>query len=97
MKKEYAILPILAGFFVMGFSDILGTILNQVKAECVENADTISWLVPIFAYVWFLLISIPAGVLSGRVGRKNAVLLSLLVMAVAMATLSDSEVAHPSG
>lgn len=85
MKKEYAILPILAGFFVMGFSDILGTILNQVKAECVENADMISWLVPIFAYVWFLLISIPAGVLSGRVGRKNAVLLSLLVMAVAMA------------
>ena len=30
MKRSHALLPILAGFFVMGFSDIIGTVMNQV-------------------------------------------------------------------
>ena len=84
MNKRIAILPLLAGFFVMGFGDIIGTVMNQVKAECAANADTISWLMPIFAYVWFLVISIPTGVLSGRIGRKNAVLVSLAVTVAAI-------------
>ena len=78
-------LPLLAGFFVMGFGDIIGTVMNQVKAECAANADSISWLMPIFAYVWFLVISIPTGVMAGRIGRKNAVLVSLGVTVAAMA------------
>ncbi len=77
-------LPLLAGFFVMGFGDIIGTVMNQIKAECAANADAISWLMPIFAYVWFLVVSIPTGVLSGRIGRKNAVLVSLAVTVAAM-------------
>ena len=28
----------LAGFFVMGFGDIIGTVMNQVKAECAAHA-----------------------------------------------------------
>ena len=84
MKKNALLAPLLAGFFVMGFGDIIGTVMNQVKAECAANANTISWLMPIFAYVWFLVISIPTGVLSGRIGRKNAVLVSLVVTVAAM-------------
>ena len=84
MNKKTMLLPLLAGFFVMGFGDIIGTVMNQVKAECVANADAISWLMPIFAYVWFLVVSIPTGVLSGRIGRKNAVLVSLAVTVAAM-------------
>ena len=85
MNKRMAILPLLAGFFVMGFGDIIGTVMNQVKAECAANADTISWLMPIFAYVWFLVMSIPTGVMSGKIGRKNSVLVSLVVTVAAMA------------
>ena len=84
MKNRSMILPLLAGFFVMGFGDIIGTVMNQVKAECAADATRISYLMPIFAYVWFLLISIPTGVLSGRIGRKNAVLVSLAVTVLAM-------------
>ena len=84
MSKKTMLLPLLAGFFVMGFGDIIGTVMNQVKAECAANAESISWLMPIFAYVWFLVISIPTGVLSGRIGRKNAVLVSLAVTVAAM-------------
>ena len=78
-------LPVLAGFFVMGFGDIIGTVMNQVKAECSADATRISYLMPIFAYVWFLVISIPTGVLCGRIGRKNAVVVSLAVTVAAMA------------
>ena len=85
MKREVKmLLPMLFGFFVMGFGDIIGTVMNQVKAECSANASTISWMMPIFAYCWFLVISIPTGVLCGRIGRKNAVMLSLAVTVAAM-------------
>jgi len=82
--KTKGLLPILAGFFVMGFGDIIGTVMIQVKSECAAHADAISYLMPIFAYCWFLLISIPTGILCGRIGRKNAVLVSLAVTLVAM-------------
>ena len=36
--KNKALLPILAGFFVMGFGDIIGTVMIQVKAECAAHA-----------------------------------------------------------
>ena len=85
MNRKTVLLPMLAGFFVMGFGDIIGTVMNQVKAECAASADMIAWLMPVFAYVWFLLISIPTGVLAGRIGRKNTVLVSLAVTVAAMA------------
>ena len=84
MNKKDMLLPLLAGFFVMGFGDIIGTVMNQVKAECAAHAESIAWLMPIFAYVWFLVISIPTGVAAGRIGRRNAVLVSLAVTAAAM-------------
>ena len=34
----------LAGFFVMGFSDIIGTVMNQVKAECKLSDVTAGFL-----------------------------------------------------
>lgn len=82
--KNKTLLPILAGFFVMGFGDIIGTVMIQVKSECAAHADQIAWLMPIFAYVWFLVISIPTGILCGRIGRKNAVMVSLAVTIAAM-------------
>ena len=83
MKKNLALLPILAGFFVMGFSDIIGTVMNQVKAECALSDVTAGFL-PSMIFIWFFLISIPTGVLCGKIGRKNTVLVSLGVTVFAM-------------
>ena len=83
MKKT--LLPILAGFFVMGFGGIIGTVMFQIKNECAAHADRISYLIPIFAYLWFVVISIPTGLMCGRIGRKKTVLVSLFVTIVAMA------------
>ena len=83
MKKSLALLPILAGFFVMGFSDIIGTVMNQVKAEC-SLSDVTAGFLPSMIFIWFFLISIPTGVLCGKIGRKNTVLVSLGVTVFAM-------------
>ena len=73
----------MAGFFVMGFADIVGTVVNQVKSECSLDDVTAGFL-PSMIFAWFFLISLPAGVLSGRIGRKNTVLVSLAVTVAAM-------------
>ena len=78
-----ALFPILAGFFVMSFCDIIGTVMNQVKAECALSDVTAGFL-PSMIFVWFFFISLPTGVLCGRIGRKNAVLVSMAVTVAAM-------------
>ena len=88
MKHNKTLLPILAGFFVMGFGGIIGTVMFQIKNECAAHADQISYLIPIFAYLWFVVISIPTGLLCGRFGRKATVLASLFVTVAAMALAS---------
>ena len=78
-REAKLLLPVLLGFFVMGFGDIIGTVMNQVTEDCAANAGTIRFWMPIFTYVWFLLISLPTAVLAGRIGRKRTVLVSLAV------------------
>ena len=67
----------------MGFCDIVGTAMNQIKAECALSDVTAGFL-PSMIFIWFFLISIPTGVMCGRIGRKNAVLVSLSVTLFAM-------------
>jgi len=81
--KKFVLFPILAGFFVMGFSDIIGTVMNQVKAECNLN-DAMAGFLPSMIFIWFLLISVPTGVACGKWGRRNMTLVSLAVTAAAM-------------
>lgn len=81
--KKYALLPILLGFFAMGFADIVGTVMNQVKGEC-NLTDQVAGFLPAMIFIWFLLISVPAGLLSARLGRCNTCLFALVVTAVAM-------------
>jgi len=80
---KYALIPIMLGYFVMGFADIVGTVVNQVAAECKLSPAAAGFL-PSMIFIWFLLISVPAGVLSSRLGRRNTCLLSLAITAVAM-------------
>ena len=91
-KNNTAILPILAGFFVMGFCDIIGTVMNQVKAEC-ALPDVTAGFLPSMIFIWFFLISIPTGIICGKIGRKRTVLLSLYITVFAMmfSLLADAD------
>ena len=83
MKRNLTLLPIMAGFFVMGFADIIGTVMNQVKAEC-GLSPAVAGFLPAMIFIWFFLISIPTGIACNRYGRKSMVLASLGVTVAAM-------------
>jgi len=92
MKNEKTItkiLPVLFGFFIMGFCDVVGITSMHVKEDLLgsyssEFRDTLSNLIPVALFSMFLIFSIPTGVLMNRIGRKKTVILSNLITIVAM-------------
>ncbi len=72
------------GFFIMGFVDIVGVATSYVKADFTGMDDKVAGLISLSCYLWFLILSIPTGMLMNRIGRKKTVLLSFAITAVAM-------------
>lgn len=86
MKQKNLILsliPVMFAFFVMGFVDLVGTAANYIKADF-ELSHTVSNLLPSMVFVWFLVFSIPTGLLMNRIGRRKTVLLSLIINVLAL-------------
>lgn len=73
-----ALIPILFGFFAMGFTDVIGTAMAYVKKDF-GFSDSLTSFLPSMIFLWFFVVSIPTGMLTTRIGRKNTVLLSLAV------------------
>lgn len=83
------VLPVLFGFFVMGFCDVVGITSAHVKEDLLggyspEFRDTLSNLIPVALFSMFLIFSIPTGMLMNRIGRKKTVILSNVITMVAM-------------
>ncbi len=76
--NRLALTSVMLCFFAMGFVDLVGIASNYVKADLRLN-DTTANLFPSLVFFWFLIFSVPTGVLMNRIGRKKTVLLSLLV------------------
>ena len=85
MDKKFlmAIVPIMLAFFAMGFVDLVGIATNYVKADF-GLSDTMANLFPSMVFFWFLVFSVPTGMLMNRIGQKKTVLLSLVVTALAL-------------
>lgn len=70
--------PVMLCFFAMGFVDLVGIASNYVKAD-LNLSDSEANLFPSLVFFWFLIFSVPTGMLMNRIGRKKTVLLSLVV------------------
>lgn len=70
-------------FFAMGFVDLVGIASNYVK-EDLGLTDSVANIFPSLVFFWFLLFSVPTGMLMNKIGRKNTVLLSLIVTVVSL-------------
>lgn len=77
------ILPVLFGFFVMGFCDIVG-ISSDYAQDAFGWSNTMTGLIPSMVFVWFLFLGIPVGIQMNRFGRKNMVLLSMAITVAGM-------------
>lgn len=87
MNKEISlrkILPVMFGFFIMGFVDIVGVSTSYVKNDFAGMNDTMVNLISLSCFLWFFLLSIPTGMLMNRIGRKKTVLLSFALHVAAM-------------
>lgn len=82
-KKTLQLIPILLAFFAMGFVDVVGIAANYVKADF-KLSDSIANLLPSMVFLWFLVLSIPTGMLMNRIGRRMTVLLSLAITVIAL-------------
>ena len=70
-------------FFAMGFVDLVGIASNYVKAD-LDLSDSMANTLPSLVFLWFLIFSIPTSLLMNRIGRKNTVMLSLVMTLAAM-------------
>ncbi len=72
------IIPVMLCFFVMGFVDLVGTASNYVQKD-LGLTDSQANLFPSLVFFWFLFFSVPTGMLMNKIGRKNTVMISLVV------------------
>lgn len=81
--KYGRLIPVMLCFFAMGFVDLVGIASNYVKAD-LGLTDAQANIFPSLVFFWFLIFSVPTGMLMNRIGRKQTVLLSLVVTALSL-------------
>ena len=77
------LVPVMLCFFAMGFVDLVGTASNYVQKD-LGLTDSQANLFPSLVFFWFLIFSVPTGMLMNRIGRKKTVLISLVVTALSL-------------
>lgn len=78
-----SMIPVMLCFFAMGFVDLVGIASNYVKKD-LGLSDSQANLFPSLVFFWFLIFSVPTGMLMNKIGRKKTVLLSLVVTAFSL-------------
>lgn len=77
------IVPVMFCFFTMGFVDLVGSATNFAKQDLDLSAAQAGFI-PSLVFFWFLIFSIPTGILMNKIGRKKTVLLSQVITLVSL-------------
>ena len=75
------LIPVMMSFFVMGFVDLVGTASNYVQSDF-GLSDSVSNIFTTMVFFWFLVLSVPAGMLMNHIGRRHTVLVSIGITAL---------------
>jgi Fucose permease len=81
--SKITLIPVMLCFFAMGFVDLVGIASNFVKQD-LSLSDSVANILPSLVFFWFLIFSVPTGVLMNKIGRKKTVLLSLVVTVMSL-------------
>lgn len=79
-------LPVLLGFFTMGFCDLVGVSTSYAATEY-GLSEPVAGFLPSMVFLWFFIFSIPTGMLMNRLGRKRTVTVSMVITLTAMLLL----------
>lgn len=66
--------PVLAGFFIMGFCDLVAPITGRIAADFPPEQQGLVSFLPTMVFLWFLVLSTPVAALMNRWGRKTTAL-----------------------
>ena len=66
----WMLIPVMFSFFTMGFVDLVGIATNYVKADF-QLSDTLANLLPSMVFFWFLIFSVPTGMLMNKIGQRK--------------------------
>lgn len=77
------LIPVMLCFFAMGFVDLVGIASNYVQKD-LNLSDSQANIFPSLVFFWFLIFSVPTGLVMNKIGRKKTVLLSLAVTFVSL-------------
>ena len=78
-----ALVVVMLCFFTMGFVDLVGIASNYVQQD-LGLTDSQANIMPSLVFFWFLIFSVPTGMLMNRIGRKRTVLLSIIVTVLSL-------------
>ena len=74
---------IVFAFLLMGVADAMGPMSDAVEKQYSVSSLTAT-LLPFFVFIAFAVFSVPGGLLAGRIGKKNLLMLGLALNAIAM-------------
>ena len=81
--SKFALLSVMLCFFTMGFVDLVGIASNYVQQDLgLTHAQ--ANIMPSLVFFWFLIFSVPTGMLMNKIGRKKTVLLSIIVTVLSL-------------
>lgn len=75
--------PVLMGFFVMSFCDLVGIGVDRAKLDFGIN-NTLAQLIPSAVFLWFFVLSVPVGILQDRLGKRNVLNLGMVITAIGL-------------
>ena len=78
--------PVLAGYFIMAFSDLVAPITPRIAASLPAGMQAWASFLPTTVFLWFLLLSVPVAVLMNRIGRRRTALLGDALAAAGLLT-----------
>ena len=79
----FTLSAVMLSFFAMGFVDLVGIASNYVQQD-LGLSDSEANLFPSLVFFWFLLCSVPTSMVMNRIGRKNTVLVSLVLTVLSL-------------
>lgn len=79
------LLPVLMGFFIMGFCDLIAPISGHIAKDFPEQQAAVNFL-PTMVFLWFLILSLPIASLMNRIGRKPTAIIGYALTIVGLIT-----------
>jgi fucose permease len=77
------LLPAFFAFIVMGFVDIIGVATGYIQIDF-KLTSFIAQFLPMMVLLWFFVLAVPAGVLQDKYGKKNMLMVGMVIQAVGL-------------